>query len=307
MAAAAERAGREGSRGHEIAALGALAFLGVVSALWWAFALWVPDQPSAWLVRARYVCFNVGPSGLPDASGWLLLIGQPIGMLAALMAIWGDSVRSGLRRVAAHTAGRALLAACGLLVLAGLGAAATRVAGARSDAVPFALDERLPETYPRLDQPAPALGLVDQSGARVELAALHGRPALVTFAFAHCEAVCPAIVRQVVEAQRRVRESEDAARVPHVVVVTLDPWRDTPSRLPSLAQGFGLGADSYVLSGSVDDVNALLDRWNVTRGRDEKTGEVAHPPLVYVLDAGGRIAYAATGGTEALVELLGRV
>jgi cytochrome oxidase Cu insertion factor (SCO1/SenC/PrrC family) len=104
-----------------------------------------------------------------------------------------------------------------------------------------------------------------------------------------------------------MRESATAERVPHVVVVTLDPWRDTPSRLPSLAKGFDLGADAYVLSGSVDEVNALLDRWNVARGRDEKTGEVAHPPLVYVLDAEGRIGYATTGGTEALVELLGRV
>jgi cytochrome oxidase Cu insertion factor (SCO1/SenC/PrrC family) len=307
-AAATGRAEPEVSAVRELAALGALAFLGVVSAAWWAFALWpIPEQPAAWLARARYVCFNVGPSGLPDASGWLLLIGQPIGMLAALMAIWGPAVRGGLRRVAAHTGGRVLLGACGLTLLIGLGAAGGRVASARSDAVPFALDERLPDSYPRIDQPAPALGLVDQSGARLELAALRGRPALVTFAFAHCEAVCPAIVRQVVEAQRRMRESATAERVPHVVVVTLDPWRDTPSRLPSLAKGFDLGADAYVLSGSVDEVNALLDRWNVARGRDEKTGEVAHPPLVYVLDAEGRIGYATTGGTEALVELLGRV
>jgi protein SCO1/2 len=293
---------------REAAALSALGFLAVVTAAWWAFALWpVSEQPAAWLVRARYVCFNVGPSGLPDASGWLLLIGQPIGMLAALMAIWGDAVRGGLRRVAARTGGRALLGACALALLAGLGAAAARVADPRSAPVPFALDEALPETYPRLDQPAPALGLVDQSGARLELAALRGRPALVTFAFAHCEAVCPAIVRQVAEAQRRVRESAALEQVPRVVVVTLDPWRDTPSRLPSLADGFGLEADAFVLSGAVDDVNALLDRWNVARGRDEKTGEVVHPPLVYVLDAEGRIAFAATGGTEALVELLGRV
>jgi cytochrome oxidase Cu insertion factor (SCO1/SenC/PrrC family) len=316
MAAAAgpgarEAGGAPGLRAlgaHELLALGALAFLAVVTVLWWAFALWpVPEEPAAWLVRARYVCFNVGPSGLPDASGWLLLIGQPIGMLAALMAIWGPAVRGGLRRLAARTGGRVLLAACALVLLAGVLAAAARVAGARSDAAPFVLDEALPETYPRLDRPAPALGLVDQSGARLELAALRGRPALVTFAFAHCEAVCPAIVRQVVEAQRRVRESAGPGRAPRVVVVTLDPWRDTPSRLPSLAAGFGLGEDGFVLSGGVDEVNALLDRWNVPRGRDEQTGEVAHPPLVYVLDAEGRIAFAATGGSEALVELLGRV
>jgi cytochrome oxidase Cu insertion factor (SCO1/SenC/PrrC family) len=292
---------------QENGALLALAFLAVVTVAWWAFALWpVPGEPAAWLVRARFVCFNVGPSGLPDASGWLLLAGQPLGMLAALMAICGAALRSGVRRVAARPLGKALFVACGAALALGLAAAGARVASARSEGVPFAVDAALPETYPRLDRAAPALGLVDQSGARLEAEHLRGRPALVTFAFAHCEAVCPAVVRQAVAAQRQLREKADASRVPRVVVVTLDPWRDTPSRLPALAEGYELGTDGFVLSGEVDEVNALLDRWGVARGRDTRTGEIAHPPLVYVLDAAGRIAFASTGGTEALVELLGR-
>ncbi len=295
------------TRQSEIAALLALAFLVLVSAAWWALALWpVPSEAAAWLVRARFVCFNVGPSGLPDASGWLLLIGQPIGMFAALMAIWGSAVRSGLRRLAAQARGRVLIGAALLLLLGGLSAAGTRVVSANSEAVPFAVEPALPDTYPRLDRPAPALGLVDQRGERIDLSALRGRPALVTFAFAHCEAVCPTIVRQVVAAQRQLREGADASRVPRVVVVTLDPWRDTPSRLPALAQDYELGEGAFVLSGTVADVTGLLDRWNVARGRDEKTGMIAHPPLVYVLDAEGRIAFAATGGTETLLTLLGR-
>jgi protein SCO1/2 len=291
------------------AALVALGFLIFVTVAWWALALWpTPTEAPEWLERARYVCFNTGPTGLPDASGWLLLIGQPITMLAALMIIWGEAVRSGLRRVVARRVGRLAVAACALLLLAGLGAAAARVTTAGTAAAPFATTNApLPDTYPRLDRPAPALGLVDQSGARLDLTALHGRPALVTFAFAHCATVCPAVVREVLQAQERVRAAGDATQTPRVVVVTLDPWRDTPSRLPTLAESFGLGADAYVLSGEVDEVNALLDRWGVARERNEQTGDVVHPPLVYVLDAEGRITYASTGGgTDALVELLGR-
>ena len=294
----------------EAAALLALAFLALVTAAWWALALWpASGEPAAWLVRARYVCFNVGPSGLPDASGWLLLIGQPLGMLAALMAIAGQSVRGGLQHVASRTGGRALLGACALALGVGLAAAGVRITGAGTggDGTALAVEPSLPDTYPRLDRAAPALGLVDQHGERLELEALRGRPALVTFAFAHCEAVCPAVVRQVVAAQRTLAGAAAPGRVPRVVVVTLDPWRDTPSRLPALAKDYGLGGDAFVLSGEVEEVNALLDRWNVARGRDEKTGMIAHPPLVYVLDAEGRIAFAATGGSEALLELLGRV
>jgi cytochrome oxidase Cu insertion factor (SCO1/SenC/PrrC family) len=62
-----------------------------------------------------------------------------------------------------------------------------------------------------------------------------------------------------------------------------------------------------VLSGEVEEVEDVLTRWNVARRRDPRTGDVVHPPLVYVLDRSGRIAFASTGGTQALVELLGRL
>lgn len=309
-AGALERSGRRDAR----AALLALAFVLVVTAVWWALALWpTPGEPPAWLARARWVCFNVGPSGLPDAAGWLLLVGQPLGLVLVLIAGWGASLREGFRELSASRVGRATLALCALSILVGLGAAALRVA--RSDAFDAsagaALAEApLPDTYPRLDRPAPELGLVDQRGERLDLARLQGRPALVTFAFGHCETLCPLLVREVLAAQRRVREGgADAERVPRIAVVTLDPWRDTPSRLPALAKSWSLdaGAEAFVLSGEVGDVNALLDRWNVPRGRDETNGQIDHPALVYVLAADGRIAYASTGGAAALAELVGRL
>jgi protein SCO1/2 len=290
---------------REAAALAALAFLGGVTSLWWALALWPSEDE--WLLRARFVCFNVGASGLPDAAGWLLLVGQPIGMFAALMAISGPALRAGLARLAGFAWGKAVLGACGLALVLGLAAAGARVTSTRDDAGAFAAQAMTAQTYPRLDRNAPALGLLDQRGERLDLARLAGRPALVTFAFAHCEAVCPAVVRQTLDAQRIVRERVGDAHAPSVVVVTLDPWRDTPSRLPALATDFSLAEDGFVLSGPVDEVNALLDRWKVARGRDPRTGDVAHPPLVYVLDAEGRIAFASTGGAEVLVELLGRI
>jgi hypothetical protein len=95
---------------RRLGGVGALAFWLVVTAGWWALALWpVAGETPAWLLRARLVCFNAGESGLPDASGWLLLIGQPIGLLAVLMVVWGGAVRSGLRSLAAAPTGRVLL------------------------------------------------------------------------------------------------------------------------------------------------------------------------------------------------------
>ncbi|NIU76185.1 MAG: hypothetical protein GWN71_22260, partial [Gammaproteobacteria bacterium] len=246
--------------------VGALAFLLGVTAAWWALALWpVPGETPEWLARTRAVCFNATESGLPDASGWLLLIGQPIGMLAAMMVIWGRPVRAGLRALGGVRAGRVALVATLAGVVIGLGAAGARVLSA-SERASFSLpaDGLPPDTYPRLDRPAPGLGLVSQHGQRLDWARLEGRPALVTFAFGHCETVCPAIVRQTLDVWERARERAasgelETSRVPRVVVVTLDPWRDTPARLHHIARHWEIPEDGFVLSGDVETVNDVLD------------------------------------------------
>ena len=139
-----------------------------------------------------------------------------------------------------------------------------------------------------------------QREAWIELADLAGRPALVTFAFGHCETVCPLTVSELREVQ------EQADGVPRLVVITLDPWRDTPSRLSHVVHHWKLNEDSHFMSGDVEQVQQVLDAWGIARQRNLDTGEVTHPPLVYILDSNGRITYAATGGVEAILELLSR-
>ena len=310
-AAAASEAGadrRERYAREQRIALLALGFLLLVTAAWWALALWpTPSEPPAWLARARWVCFNVGPSGLPDAAGWLALVGEPLGLGVALFVAFGRALRAGLGQLIASRTGRAFAAVCAVSVAGGVFAAGVRVSHVAARARTEAAQTLPPDSYPRLDRAAPALGLIDQHGERIDLARLHGRPALVTFAFAHCQAVCPAIVSQALATQRRARELGDLARVPRLVIVTLDPWRDTPARLASLAEEWRLGADAFVLSGEVAAVNAALDRWNVPRARDAANGQLDHPALVYLLDAEGRIAYAATGDARTLGALLARL
>ncbi len=304
---------RSGSEREHLWGVAALLFLTLATVGWWALALWpVPEGTPEWLERARWVCFDAAPGGLPGPSGWILLIGQPIGLLAVLMLGWGRAVRAGLGWLAGPLWGRALLATCVGALGLGLAASAIRVSNDSGGQV--VLPGELPPVgaYPRLDREAPALGLVDQNGERFDLDRLAGRSALVTFAFGHCETVCPAIVRETLEVQERSRAKATAGslpieQVPQVVVVTLDPWRDTPARLPHLVQHWETGEDAFLLSGEVDAVNRVLDGWNVARERDTRTGSVAHPPLVYVLDTSGRIAYATTGGVDTLLALVSQL
>jgi len=283
---------------RELAAVGTLAAILAISAAWWALALWpLPASSPDWLQRTRLICFGSTRDTLPTPAGWSLLIGEPLAMIATLAIIWGPTLRDGLRALAQTLPGRAVLSTGTLAVLAGLAAAGVRVASAtgteRFDLTSAGMDAA------RLDRPAPPLALTDQHGDTVTLARFAGRAVILAFAYAHCTTVCPVVVHEMTALQQRL-----GADAPALLVLTLDPWRDTPARLPSVARTWALGPDAHVLSGSVDDVNRVLDAWEVPRSRDTTTGEVTHPVFVYIVGPDGRLARQVPGYADAVVNAL---
>jgi protein SCO1/2 len=285
-------------------ALLALLAIGLVTVAWWALALWPVRNDAEWLTRARAVCFNVGPDGMPDVTGWMVLIGQPIGMLSFLAVVWPKALFGGLSGLASRPRGRAVLVFAAVLAAAGLFGVSLRVGQAATGAVEPRLPDAFPAAeHPRLDRPAPALGLVNQRGETVALSDLAGRPAVVTFAFGHCADICPVVVREARTARDETMGPDGAT----FVVVTLDPWRDTPSRLGDLAVRWELAPRDQLLGGSVEQVEAALDAWNVARSRNGLTGDIAHPPLTYIMDADGTIAFATLSGRETIAALIRRL
>jgi cytochrome oxidase Cu insertion factor (SCO1/SenC/PrrC family) len=88
------------------------------------------------------------------------------------------------------------------------------------------------------------------------------------------------------------------------VVISLDPWRDTPAALPAIASMWELGADDRVLSGPVAEVERTLDALRVGRQRNTNTGDIVHSGTVMVLDARGHIVWRLDGGWGRISELL---
>jgi cytochrome oxidase Cu insertion factor (SCO1/SenC/PrrC family) len=285
-------------------ALGALALILLITAGWWAFALWpLPTEAPAWLARARATCFGVQSSGLPHMGGWLLLIGEPLGMVGILLAVWGDAVLEGFRGLARSAGGRGTLALTVALLLGGGHLAGARITELRGEPVPTDGAPLAGASVSRVDRVPPPLRLVDQAGDTVTLERFRGRPLLLAFAYGHCQTACPVVVRHVLGAQRQA-----AASRPALLLVTLDPWRDTPERLAHIAQSWGLSDDARLLGGSVEAVETVLEAWQVARGRDPHTGEIAHSTTVYAIGRDGRIAYQAVGlDGEGLAELVGRL
>ena len=283
------------------AALLALGAIAAVTVAWWLLALAPAAGEPEWLGRAREVCFDLGPDGLPGVSGWMLLIGQPLGMVVFLGLVWPRPLGRGLAWLVDTGLGRAIGGAALLVAVVGLTATAVRVARVTEAR---AAQVRLPPgmaaaDHPRQDRPAPALDLVDQTGRRVGWNELTGRPVLVTFAFGHCGDICPLVVENARTARDAVWGAEGAV----LVVVTLDPWRDTPDRLPELAARWHLAPGDHILGGTIEEVEAVLDAWNVARDRDPMTGNITHPPLVFLIDEEGTIAFVTLSGRPTLIEL----
>lgn len=290
-------------RRSEVLAVTALTFILGVTAVWWAVALWpAAEGTPAWLQTVRAVCFGAHEDGLPGAGGWILLAGEPLGMTTALYVMWREPLTSGLRSLARRTRGRLLIGGACLVLVVGLGAAGWRVASASRGDGPSALELTTADlSLRRMLGTTPPLRLLDQHGDTLTLERFRGRPVLVTFAYARCETVCPLLVHDALRAQRQLNPT------PALVVVTLDPWRDLPSRLPHIANAWRMGSESRVVSGDVAAVQQVLRDWKVEGARDTRTGEVVHAPVTYVLDAGGRIAFATSGRFDELKQAMDRI
>lgn len=272
----------------------------IITVMWWLLAFAPLPLPDESLARFRAVCFGAQPNGLPNAGGWLQLVLGPLGALSLLLVVWGDALSQGLKVLWSKRLGRSLAMVVVVLLAYGLGNVANRVVRTMAgEPLEFAeVPAALPSDYPRLNMATPDFSLIDQRGQTFDPAALSGNESIVTFAYAHCQTVCPMIVRTSKAAAAQVEGAP-----PRLVVLTLDPWRDTPASLPTLVKQWELEQMSnlHVLSGPVTAVNETLIAFNTASARDSKTGEIAHPALVYVLDRDGNIVYGFNNPTPAWI------
>lgn len=130
----------------------------------------------------------------------------------------------------------------------------------------------------------------DQQGRARQLRELAGRPQAVALIYTYCGAVCPRVVGDL----KRLE-----AEFPHLglVLVSIDPERDTPGRLAEFARDSRLGEHWTLLTGSDDALMELAAVLGVRYRRVSAT-EFVHSVLITILDADGNIAYRQEGLDE---------
>lgn len=126
------------------------------------------------------------------------------------------------------------------------------------------------------------------SDGPVQLADYRGQFVILTFGYTHCPDVCPATMSHLAQAVNRLGDDADEVQV---VLVAVDPERDSPERVDRYAAGFD---ESFVgVSGSPHQIADVARRYGIYYEKSDSTLSdagylVDHTAAVTVLDRQGR-------------------
>ena len=131
------------------------------------------------------------------------------------------------------------------------------------------------------------LAMKDQDGKPRRLADLTGAPALVFFGFTHCPDVCPTTLGMLAQVEKQLADLPEAAR-PQVVLVSVDPKRDTPEQLAPYVKFF---SPSFTgVTGSQHDVDQFTRALGVpvaTTPTANGDYTVDHSAAIFLIDPNG--------------------
>jgi protein SCO1/2 len=141
--------------------------------------------------------------------------------------------------------------------------------------------------------------LTDHTGKRRTLQDFHGKVIVVFFGFTHCPDVCPTTLAELSRAIRNLGPAGDQVQV---LMVTVDPGRDTPEVLAQYVTAFN--PKFLAMRGTADETSRVAKEFKVifqkVAGPAPENYSMDHSAGSYIFDRQGRLRlYVAYGrGTE---------
>lgn len=135
----------------------------------------------------------------------------------------------------------------------------------------------------------PDFALLDQHGAPVDRTVFQGQWDLVFFGFTHCPDICPATLSVLGQARRELG-AQHQEPLPRIVLVSVDPERDTPEDMARYIAYFGEG--NLGLTGDLAEIRKLTDALGIFFAKAASNGGtygVDHSTVVLVIDPQGRL------------------
>jgi len=132
-----------------------------------------------------------------------------------------------------------------------------------------------------------AVPLISQGGEPAKLDLYAGHPALVTMFYGSCPHVCPMLIATI----QRFEQGLPAAQRGRlrVLLVSLDPERDTPAKLTEVAQRHRVDLARWTFARTGPDHVRRLAAALGIQYRKLPDGEFSHATVITLLDAQGRI------------------
>ena len=129
--------------------------------------------------------------------------------------------------------------------------------------------------------------LTDQSGRTRAWSELRGKPQLVSMFYTSCQYICPLIVDSGKAVEKQLTPAQQARL--NIVLISMDPARDTPAALSKVATQRRLPPQRWTLaSPAPDEVRDIAGVLGI-RYRLLADGEFNHSSALVLLDAEGRI------------------
>ena len=135
--------------------------------------------------------------------------------------------------------------------------------------------------------PVPEFSLVDQHGNPADRSVFEGQWDLVFFGFTHCPDICPTTL-QVLSTAKAALEEQGQSPLPRIVLVSVDPARDTPEIMGEYVDYFGDG--NLGITGTLEEISKLTAGLGIYFEKQSADGDnyvVDHSAAVLVIDPDG--------------------
>lgn len=138
-------------------------------------------------------------------------------------------------------------------------------------------------------RPAPDFELQGSNGAPVKMSQFRGKVVALAFGFTYCPRICPVTLANLTQVYGQLGA---AAADLQVVFVSVDPERDSPSRMREFLSFFNptfVGA-----TGTADQLDAVRQAYGImatrAQSQNKKLGyEVHHSSFIYLIDRQGNL------------------
>ncbi len=152
-------------------------------------------------------------------------------------------------------------------------------------------------------EPVPDFEMMASTGERVRLSDFHGKPVLLYFGYTYCPDACPTTMNELRKVMEQLGPRADDVQV---VMVSVDPERDTPDALREYLANFG--ATFIGLSGSEEELLSAATPLGVYFRKHDGTPAsgylVDHSTTLMAVDPDGflRLLYPYETPADAIAE-----